>query len=291
MDAIRTFALCDLVGVMNPDVIDAPGVNVELVSEIAAAHRRALDMPTRKAAPPGRIPLLLSSHIRRGELPECEVRGIALARNIADAPFRELGFEVEPRKLRVAGKFRGVEIDAIVDPVTEAVSLQRLDQRDLLGDVLGRFAEHLGRQAPHPLAVPQPLLGVLRGDFRGGLAALGGRALHLVFARIRIIGQMAHIGDVDDVGDAIVLREQRSLEQVREELGAEVADVLGRIDGRPAGVDAGVPGLDGFEDFLASRSGVVENERFHSNPPYLPVSARSATACAAMPSPLPIAPR
>ena len=55
-------------------------------------------MPARKAAPPGRIPLLLPSHIRRGELPECEVRGIALARNIADAPFRELGFEVEPRK-------------------------------------------------------------------------------------------------------------------------------------------------------------------------------------------------
>ena len=144
MDVVRRFALCDLIGVMNPDVIDAPAVNIELVSEIFSAHRRALDVPSRKAAPPRRIPLLLPQRTGCGKLPERKVGGIALARNVADAPSPDLGFEIKSCKLRVAGKFRDVEIDAVFDSVTETLLFQHLDQRDLLGNVFGRLAQHFG---------------------------------------------------------------------------------------------------------------------------------------------------
>ena len=42
------------------DVVDAAGVDVEGGPEVAHAHGRALEMPAREAAAPGRVPLLLT---------------------------------------------------------------------------------------------------------------------------------------------------------------------------------------------------------------------------------------
>src|SRR5205823_13253738 len=70
--AQRSFGLCDLVLVVREDVVDAAGVQIETLAEVARAHRRTLDVPTRIAVTPRRRP-----HQRGtaglGVLPEREV--------------------------------------------------------------------------------------------------------------------------------------------------------------------------------------------------------------------------
>src|SRR5450759_1415011 len=66
--------LCDLVFVMREHQVDAAGMDVERLAQVALAHRRALDVPARPAAAkrclPGRAELLV---LRLRFLPECEV--------------------------------------------------------------------------------------------------------------------------------------------------------------------------------------------------------------------------
>src|SRR5262249_19993007 len=175
------------------------------------------------------------------------------------------------------------------DPVGIALLLEAARERDLLRDVIGRAAEHLRGKAAHALAVAQPLVGVAPRDLGGALAALARGALELVLARVGVVREVADVGHVDHVGDPPALGEERSLEQVREELRAQVAEVLRRVDGGATGVEARVARLHRLEGPLAARARVVEDEPAHRAPSCAGTS--SATACAAMPSPRPIAPR
>ena len=126
-----------------------------------------------------------------------------------------------------------------------------------------------------------------RRDLLGAAAGLGGRLLHLVFAVARVVGQVADIGHVDDVGHLEPLGAQGTHQEIREQDGAQVADVLWGVHRRAAGVDARVPRLARLEAFLLARARVVEAEAVA----HREVDSRSTTARAAMPSPRPIAPR
>ena len=69
--------LGDLVLVVREDVVDAAGVEVEPVTEVAPGHRRALEMPAREALAPARGgPLQLAS--LAGGLPEREIGRVVL---------------------------------------------------------------------------------------------------------------------------------------------------------------------------------------------------------------------
>src|SRR5690349_17043780 len=69
--------LGDLVLVVREDVVDAAGVHVEPVAEVAPRHRRALEVPTREPlAPALRGPFQRSA--RPSSLPEGEVGWVAL---------------------------------------------------------------------------------------------------------------------------------------------------------------------------------------------------------------------
>ena len=152
--------LGDLVAVVDGDVVDAAGVDVEGRAQVLGAHGRALEVPAGEARAPGRIPLLQAlAGLRVGELPEREVRRMALAGHVADAGARLLPREVQAREVRVARELRGVEVDAVLDAVGVPLLLQHADHVDLLGDVLGRLADDLRRQAAGALAIGEPLAG------------------------------------------------------------------------------------------------------------------------------------
>src|SRR3546814_21066938 len=52
-------------------------------------------------------------------------------------------------------------------------------------------------------------LGIMRRDVPDTLGLRAGSCLHLVIARVGVGGQMANIGDVDDMGDIVTLPHQR----------------------------------------------------------------------------------
>ena len=75
--------LGDLVLVVGEDVVHAAGVDLELVAQVSAGHRRALQVPAWEALAPLRRPLQLPA--LAGGLPEREVGRVALARLDLDA--------------------------------------------------------------------------------------------------------------------------------------------------------------------------------------------------------------
>src|ERR1700694_6161752 len=58
---------------MNRDVIFAAAMDVEKIAEVLLRHRRAFDVPTRKAGAPGTLPFHLPMFAGHGEFPEREV--------------------------------------------------------------------------------------------------------------------------------------------------------------------------------------------------------------------------
>src|SRR6185295_10973051 len=76
-----------LVLVVREDQVEAAAVDVEILAELRARHRRALDVPARPPAAPGRIPRGVL--VRLVRLPEREVERRPLALAGLDARARD----------------------------------------------------------------------------------------------------------------------------------------------------------------------------------------------------------
>ena len=103
--------------------------------------------------------------------------------------------------------------------------------------------------------------GIELRDFPRGLAGAPRTLFHLVLAGVGVGSEMAHVGDVHDVRNLVAVPFQHSPEQIFEQEGAEVPDVLVVVDGRPAGVEADRAGLERLEAAQAAGIVVVELER------------------------------
>src|SRR4051812_29164216 len=109
-------ALRDLVLVVREDQVATAGVDVDLIAERLAHHRRALDVPARATLAPGALPERLAG---LGSFPEGKVARVALARLELQALSRgdELAFGRPPRELAILGKAADFEVDVTVNLV------------------------------------------------------------------------------------------------------------------------------------------------------------------------------
>ena len=130
--------------------------------------------------------------------------------------------------------------------------------------------------APHVLlieegvALPGEIAAMLPAHLRIGpvdgwliaaaLGLRGGGLFHLVVAGIGVGGQMADIGDVDDMLGREALPAQHAPERIGKQEGAHVADMLIVIHRRPAGVDSHQARIDRDERLQRAREAVVEGE-------------------------------
>ncbi len=285
--AAARLGLRDLVGVVDRDVVLAAAVDVEVVAEVLLRHRRALDVPAGEAPAPRAVPFHLPLLARGRELPQREVGRVALLAQVdAPAPF-ETG-EIEAREMAVVGQAAGVEVDAVGGAVGVALRLDVGDELDLLGDVVGRAAEHRRRLEVQRLHVREERVGVHLRDLPRRLAGAARALLHLVLAGVGVGRQVADVGDVHHVPDAVAVPLEHALQQVLEQERAEVADVLVVVDGRAAGVEADFAGgLQRLERAQGARVVVVEVQggrhapvrRSQMKPPaHRPLLPRSAAA-------------
>ena len=98
-------------------------------------------------------------------------------------------------------------------------------------------------------------------DWPGKFAAIPWAYAEIVrhLARVDgVLGEMADVGDVDNLGDLPALELEVAAERVGEREGAVVADVLVAVDGRAAIVHADVTRLGRRERFELVGEGVVE---------------------------------
>ena len=260
--AAERLILRDLVGMVDLAVVDSPGVDVEGMAEMLAAHHRAFEMPARCARPPRRLPFHLALLARRRAPPDREVLRMALARDGVDPAFALV--RNRTRQAAIVRHARRIEIEPAVDQV--AVLFDRLREGDHLRDVLGRDGPLGGRIDVEPRDVGLERLRIVRRDLPDRLGLGRGGLLHLVVAGIGVRGQMADIGDIDDMFGRIPLPAQHAPERIGEQEGAHVADMLIIVDRRPAGVDPHQRRIDRDERRQAAREAVVERERGCGHP-------------------------
>ena len=173
-----------------------------------------------------------------------------------------LSLDVEPREVSVVRLLRGVEIDAVGGPISVAVLLDVGDEFDLLGDMVGRAAQHRRVLDVQQLHVGDESVGVEPGDFPCRLARAPRALLHLVLAGVGVRGEMADIGDVHHVPHAISVPLEHPLQHVLEQERPVVADVLVVVDRRPAGVQPDVAaGMKRLERAQRACEIVVEVQR------------------------------
>ena len=103
--------------------------------------------------------------------------------------------------------------------------------------------------------------GVVRGDVPDALGLGFRRRFHLVVAGIGVAGQMADIGDVDDVGEGVPLPRQHPAQRVGEDISAQVSEMGVIVDRGAAGIDADAfGGIERLERLEAAGEGVIERE-------------------------------
>ena len=156
--------------------------------------------------------------------------------------------------------------DVVVDvPVRCGVGvaevLERLGQRQHLGDVIGRAREHVGGQD-----VDRGLVGMERGFVRVGdlgrrLVLEAGRHQHRVLAAVEaLVAQVADVGDVLDVEDVDAVVQEGPPNQVGEQIAAQVPDVCVAVDGRATGVHPDPAAFERLDRFDPAGEGIAEPE-------------------------------
>ena len=215
-------------------MIDPAGVDVERLAKQLRAHHAAFDVPARRAAAPRRIPFHLAGFARRRGAPDRKIGGVALAFHTLDPSFALIG--TGARQPAVVGHRTHIEIQPAIQPVA-VLRLDRLPPCDHCIDIVGRARMlRLANVEPRQIGLEHRL--IMPRDVPGRFAFTAGRLLHLVVARIGVTGQVADIGDVDDVAELVALEAQHPPQRIGEHISAHVADVLVIIDRRPARIDA-----------------------------------------------------
>ena len=264
--------LGDLVLVVREDEVDAAGVDVEGLPEIAHRHRRALEVPPRAPGADRRLPAGLSLP---GALPQDEVADVVLGVLVGGNPLPHPELVgIEARQPPVGGPAGDAEEDrAVVGPVGMTGREEALDERDHLGDVTGRPRELVRSRHPERPGVLQELADPAVGQDVDA-DPLGGRAPDDL---------VVDVGQVHHPGDPQAAPAQVAHQQVGEQERPEVAHVGRPVHRRPARVDPDVAGLqrlqrhevaaervvqaDGHPDLPGSRPGVDDRHGPGADPP------------------------
>ena len=146
------------------------------------------------------------------------------------------------------GDGRSIEIQAAFEFITMLVGYA-FGIIDHLRHIIGGDGPMCGLPYVQRLNVFPISLGIMARDVPNGLRFLRRHFFHLVFACIRIVGQMPDIGDVDDMGQLIALVGQHAAQRVGKDISAHIADMWVIIHRRSAGIDARFAFMNGCEGF------------------------------------------
>ena len=203
-------------------------------------------MPAREADAPRAVPLHLPLRLWRTEFPQGKVSGVALFAH-GDAAARLQALDVEPGDVAVIVQLGRIEVDAVAGAVGVAVGLNALDHADLLGDVVGGLAPDMRLVNVQLGQILLECFGVNLGDFPGAFARAAGAHFHLVLARVGIIGQMPHVGDVHDVQHLVAVKFQYAAQNIFKDVATQVADMGVVVDGEAASVQLDLRWSEGDE--------------------------------------------
>ena len=223
-------------------------MDVERLTQIAAGHGRAFDVPAGPASAPRRRPRRGRGLARLGGLPQREIVRIALVRldlGFVDRHVRQR-LTREGAVVREAGDVE-IYVPGIADVGVAGVQ-NGLDELDLVGDVSGGPGLARGRKNPQRAVGLRKLPLEAVGPFPPGAAGLGGFAENLV----------VDVGHVADHPHVVPAAAQPPCEHVEGERRTHMADVRGALDGCAAQVDPCPARFERFEVSQRVHSGIVD---------------------------------
>ena len=128
-----------------------------------------------------------------------------------------------------------------------------------LGDVVGGVRILVGWLNAHRGSVLQEGLRVLLGDLLGGEALVGHGDVHSVPSLVGdVVGHVAHVGDVHDLGDLVSLELEGPPHEIGQQERPEVSDVHVAVHRGAAGIHTDPSRLDWSDVLDAPRQRVVE---------------------------------
>ena len=215
-------------------------------------------MPARSALAPGAVPFHLPGFASGRLAPDREILRMALALDRLDPALDIVAPGTgQPAIIRHGAD---VEIEAAVQFVAMLVG-DAFGEGDHLFDMVGGDRPFRRLADIEPVDILPIGIGIIFGDIPRRLAGLRRCLFHLVIAGIGIGGQMADIGDIDDMGEPVALPAQRPAQQIGENIGAHIADMLIIIDGRAAGIDPRLARMDRDERLHLASQAVEQFQR------------------------------
>ena len=232
------FGLGDLIGVMGECVVNAAAVDVQILAQVLHGDAAALNVPAGITHTPGGIPFQgLVFKLGFGK-PEDKVVAVALVGVFLDtfayADIQIVGVEVIEHV--VALQLRGVEIDVSAGKIGITGVHEPGNDFDVLVNTVGGRLHYVRPLDVELAAVLEEGVGIKLRNLHHALVLASGALEHLVFALVRIGGQVSYIRDVHDALDRVSDITQILLQHVFHDIGAEIADVGIVIDRRAAGV-------------------------------------------------------
>ena len=241
------------------DEVHAAAVDVEMGTQVLAAHGGALAVPAWETVAPWAGP----SHDVLGLclLPQGKVslttllaHPVQLARSVLHLVEVTAG---EDAVLVVTVILLHVEIDRAVALIGIAVVQYLLHQLLLLDDVSGGVRLDAGRQAVQGSHCLVEAVGIVLGHLHR-LQLLEACLLgYLVLALVGIVFQMAYVGDVAHIAHLVTDMPQVAEEEIESDGGTCVSQMGIAIDRRTADIHAHTPFVQGTEELLAARERVI----------------------------------
>ncbi len=226
----HAFALGNLRFVVRKNVVHAAAVDVDLIAEERGRHRAALDVPAGPPQSPWRIPF----HIGIFFVPRFPKREVAnvffIVLVVLYATGRLQLIQIEVCQFSVIWKFVDPKINRfVVGLVGETFRDQLADHRDHFIDVtlIGRGRIIVRAFDPQRFRILEECVLEFLRKLLEGNASFARAADRFVI----------DIGDVHHAMNFVVARFEMTLEQVFENVGAEVSDVRAAINRGPTRVD------------------------------------------------------
>ena len=256
-------ALRNFVCMVHRNVVDAAGVNIEMLAEIFHAHCGTFNMPARVAASPRRIPgHCLIFKLRFGE-PKHKVIRVALVlidyRNRAASGTGFQFVKVQPCKLAVIRVSGYVKIKVSVCHIGMAVCLKLFDKLNHLCNMLSRLAFVIRAAYIQRINVFVKCFRIKFSNFENALVTLLGSLNHFIFAVVSIACKMADISYVHNVVYFIAEKSQRLIKHIKKDISTQISDMSIIIDCRATTVKANLARLNRLEFLHGASHRVIKS--------------------------------
>src|SRR3989344_3957443 len=227
-------------------------MDVKRLTKIFHGHSRALDMPAGESFTPGALPA------KFGEFPEHKIFRVVFFRIRNNACPRLIFFKYSTGELAVGGEAAGIEVHPIRENIREAFFLKALYELDLFRNMFARTRKDFPHSKIKFLKIlfKRPRVegaNLFESCERFWFSSAAHCGDHFIFSFVTISRKMPNIGEVHYLLYLVAFHLERTAQNVRNSVGAQIADMRVVVDRWAAVIETSLTLLEWFKRFCFAR--------------------------------------